>query len=58
MSKLHDPKNPRHARLFELLRQQTRSQTTVTRGKGFIVRKLSKAQAAQIKAAADRSLLP
>ncbi|MEL7099145.1 MAG: hypothetical protein AAGM84_09990 [Pseudomonadota bacterium] len=58
MSRFHDPKNPRHARLFELLRQQNRSETTVARGKGFVVRKVSAEEAAQIKAVATRSLRP
>ena len=56
MSLLHDPNNPRHARLFELLRQQNRSHSRVTRGKGFVIRKVTTEEADAIKAAASRSL--
>ncbi|MEO0936551.1 MAG: hypothetical protein AAFY38_00180 [Pseudomonadota bacterium] len=56
MSKLHDPQNPRHARLFELLRQQNRAETTVSRGKGFVIRRVTPQEADAIKAAARHSL--
>jgi len=58
MSKLHDTRNPRHARLFELLRQQSRTETTVARGKGFVIRRVTADEAAAIKAAAQKSLQP
>jgi len=55
MPQLHHPDHPRHARLFELLRQEERAATTVPRGQGFVVRRLSAQEAAQIKAVAERS---
>lgn len=55
MSALHSPANPRHARLFELLRQQDCAATTVPRGQGFVVRAVTTEEAAQIRAVAERS---
>jgi hypothetical protein len=45
----------RHARLFEMLRQQNQASRTVARVKGFEVRKISAEEADEIKAMAKRS---
>ena len=45
-----------HARLFELIRQGDRAATTVPRGQGFVVRRLTPQEAKQIQAVAERSL--
>jgi hypothetical protein len=45
----------RHARLFEMLRQQNQASRTVARVKGFQVRKISAEEAEEIKAMAKRS---
>jgi ribosomal protein L31E len=42
-------------RLFELLRQKNRADTTVARVKGFAIRKISADEAEQIKSMAQRS---
>ncbi len=56
MSDLHDPGNPKHARLFELLRQEHDAATTVARVRNFTIRKVSADEAEQIKAVARKSL--
>ena len=56
MSHLHDPKNPRHARLFELLRQTNVAQDTVARLDEFNIRKVNADELEVIKRVAERSM--
>ncbi|ASM72289.1 MULTISPECIES: hypothetical protein [Roseobacteraceae] len=55
MSYMTQTIEPRHMRLFELLRQKNRADTTVARVKGFAIRKISADEAEQIKSMAQRS---
>jgi hypothetical protein len=56
MSNLHDPENPRHARLFELLRQNDVAETTAARVHDFNIRKVNKDELDTIKRVAERSM--
>lgn len=49
------PVKIRHARLFEMLRQQNQASSSAARIKGFHVRKISAEEADRIKATAKRS---
>ena len=56
MSHLHDPSNPRHARMFELLRQTQQATRTIKRVKITAVKKLDAEVAQQILTNAVHSL--
>ena len=56
MSNLHDPDNPRHSRLFELLRQTDVAESAATRVQDFNVRKVNKDELDVIKLVAERSM--
>jgi hypothetical protein len=56
MSNLHDPKNPRHSRLFELLRQKHAADSLVGNVQGFKVRRVNKDELDEIKRSAARSM--
>jgi hypothetical protein len=56
MSKFHDPNDPRHMRLFELLRQKHAADTIVGSVKGFQVRHVNKEELDKIKHVAARSM--
>lgn len=47
---------PRHARLFELIRQKNQADTTIARLNGFTIRKISPDEMAELQHAASRSL--
>jgi hypothetical protein len=49
-------KNPRHSRLFELIRQKNQSDQTVARIKGFRIRKISADEVEELLRSANRSL--
>jgi hypothetical protein len=50
------PTPPRHARLFELIRQKNQADTTVARLKGHSIRKIGANEFLQMQRAAARSL--
>lgn len=56
MSNLHNPDDPRHARLFELLRQNHVAESTAARVHDFNVRKVNKDELEVIKRVAERSM--
>ncbi|MBW4708237.1 hypothetical protein KX928_10620 [Roseobacter sp. YSTF-M11] len=56
MTQLHTESDPRHTRLFELIRQKNQADTTVARVKGFTLRQVSADEVAQLQLAATRSL--
>ncbi|MDG1470959.1 MAG: hypothetical protein P8Q26_05280 [Ascidiaceihabitans sp.] len=53
---LHDPENPRHARLFELLRQNDVVETMASRVHDFNIRKVNQDEMDVIKRVAARSI--
>ncbi|WP_390914877.1 hypothetical protein [Pseudosulfitobacter sp. SM2401] len=53
---LHDPENPRHARLFELLRQNDVVETMASRVHDFNIRKVNQDEMDVIKRVAARSM--
>lgn len=53
---LHDPENPRHARLFELLRQNDVVETMASRVHDFNIRKVKQDEMDVIKRVAARSM--
>ena len=53
---LHDPENPRHARLFELLRQNDVVETMASRVHDFNIRKVNQNEMDVIKRVAARSM--
>jgi hypothetical protein len=53
---LHDPENPRHARLFELLRQNDVVETIASRVHDFNIRKVNQDEMDVIKRVAARSM--
>ena len=52
---LSDPKNPRHMRLFELMRQHDVAVSRTTRAKALPVRRLAPSELEQVKMNALRS---
>lgn len=56
MPNLHDPNDPRHMRLFELLRQKHAADTIVGNVKGFQVRKVNREELDEIKRVAALSM--
>ena len=56
MSDMQKKTDPRHSRLFELIRQKNQADTTVARVQGYSIRRLSANEAAQLQRAAARSL--
>lgn len=56
MSNIHDPKDPRHTRLFELLRQKHAADTFADNVQGFKVRRVNKEELDEIKRVAARSI--
>lgn len=56
MSDLREKTDTRHARLFELIRQKNRADTTVARVQGHTIRRISANEAVQMQRAAVRSL--
>jgi len=56
MSGNERPSDPRHSRLFELIRQKNQAETTVARVQGYNIRRISANEAAQLQRAAARSL--
>lgn len=56
MPNIHNPDDPRHMRLFELLRQKHASDTIVGSVKGFQVRRVNKEELDEIKRVAARSI--
>lgn len=56
MSNIHDPNDPRHMRLFELLRQKHAADTIVGNVQGFQVRRVNKEELDEIKRVAARSM--
>lgn len=56
MSDMQKKADPRHSRLFELIRQKNQADTTVARVQGYSIRRISANEAAQLQRAAARSL--
>ena len=56
MSNIHDPKDPRHTRLFELLHQKHAADTFAGNVQGFKVRRVNKEELDEIKRVAARSI--
>ena len=56
MSNFHDPNDPRHMRLFELLRQKHAADTIVGSVKGFQIRSVNKEELDKVKRVAARSM--
>lgn len=56
MSYMHAPKDHRHARLFELMRQKHAADILVGRAQGFEVRHVNKEELDEIKRVAARSM--
>ena len=56
MSNIHNPNDPRHVRLFELLRQKRVADTHMGKLGGFQVRRVDKDELDKIKRVAARSM--
>jgi hypothetical protein len=56
MSYLHDPNNPRHARLFELLYQSDMADVTALHAQNLKVRPVDKDELDVIRRIAERSM--
>ena len=57
MSNLHDPDDPRHARLFELLRQNDVATKAAEKVQDFNIRRVNKDELDVIQRVAARSML-
>lgn len=56
MSNLHDPNDPRHMRIFEMMRQNHVAKDTAARVQQFNTRKVNKDELETIKRLAQRSM--